>query len=67
MMRTILLVMTVQVEAFDCDYRVVPIVGGSDIINATAECWCPPPPDGCYPVALESSTWGKIKSLYFSN
>ena len=53
-----------EIEVGNCKDDVVFVGGLFDIINSSPSCWCPPPPDACYPVAVESSTWGKIKILY---
>lgn len=46
------------VLAFDCFNRYVPISGGSAVINENSSCPCAPP------LAVESTTWGRVKSLY---
>ena len=40
----------------DCNFAEVPVVAGQGILNATVACDCD--------VATESTTWGKVKSLY---
>ncbi|UCG53348.1 MAG: hypothetical protein JSW58_07285 [Candidatus Latescibacterota bacterium] len=52
-----------QVEVVDCEDQVVFVLGMDDLINSSANCACLMPPF-CYPVAIESSTWGKIKALF---
>jgi len=42
----------------DCEFAQVPILGGSAVINENASCPCSPP------LAFESTTWGRVKSLY---
>ncbi len=42
----------------DCQGRELPILGGSAVINENDSCPCAPP------LAVESTTWGRVKSLY---
>ncbi len=53
-----------RVEAVDCNNETVFNSGWAGVINHTAECGCNLVEPWCYPVAVESSTWGKIKALY---
>ena len=46
------------VVALDCETHRFPILGGSAVINENANCPCAPP------LAAESTTWGRVKSLY---
>jgi hypothetical protein len=46
------------VAAIDCFSRLMPVAGGSVVINENASCPCAPP------LAVESTTWGRVKSLY---
>lgn len=41
--------------AIDCDFELIPATGGKLSIN---------PNPTCPPVPVESTTWGKVKSLY---
>ena len=49
-----------SVITVDCtsDANTIPILGGSAVINENASCSCEPP------LAAESTTWGRVKSLY---
>ena len=48
-----------SVVAVNCSFDPpIPILAGSTVINENASCPCGPP------LAVESATWGQIKSLY---
>jgi hypothetical protein len=50
-----------RVLTVDCGVipeKEIPISGGSAVINENASCPCSPP------LAVESTTWGRVKSLY---
>jgi hypothetical protein len=47
-----------NIGGIDCFSRRIPILGGSVVINENASCPCAPP------LAVESTTWGRVKSLY---
>jgi hypothetical protein len=53
-----------RIEAVNCNKETVFIHGRSEFINVTDECGCNLDEPWCYPVAAESSIWGKIKALY---
>lgn len=47
-----------KVQVADCNYNIVPAVGLMAMVNGNATCPCG------YPVPVEETTWGRIKSLY---
>jgi hypothetical protein len=47
-----------KIEALDCAQNIVYPEGGRGIINPDATCLC------TFPVPVEETTWGQIKSLY---
>ena len=47
-----------SVVATNCLGFTIPIAGGHAVINENASCPCAPP------LAVESTTWGRVKSLY---
>jgi hypothetical protein len=47
-----------KIEARDCVQNVMYPTGGRGIINPNATCQC------TFPVPVEETTWGQIKSLY---
>ena len=53
-----------EIEVIDCDNQVSFVSGLFDIVNSTEICQCAPGPVECHPVPAETSTWGKIKTLY---
>lgn len=52
-----------RIETINCNEETVFLSEFRDVINVGYDCWCNIEPS-CYPVATESSTWGKIKALY---
>ena len=52
------------IEVFDCNDQLVFPPGWYDIVNSTESCQCYAGFEYCYPVAVESSTWGRVKALY---
>ena len=53
-----------QVEVVDCDNQLLYRYGWGDYVNSTSACPCYVGLEYCYPVAVETVTWGRIKALY---
>jgi hypothetical protein len=53
-----------EIEVIDCDNQVGFVTGLTETVNFTEIRRCAPGPAECHPVPVETSTWGKIKTLY---
>jgi hypothetical protein len=53
-----------RIEAVDCNDQIAFLPEWVEIINSNVTCQCTAGPDYCYPVPTETSTWGRVKSLY---
>jgi hypothetical protein len=47
-----------EVQVAGCDFSERSAVGGTAVVNANSSCRCP------RPLAVEASTWGRVKALY---
>jgi hypothetical protein len=51
-----------QIEVVDCSYQIHAATGGELWVNT--ECMMCGLPEGCDPVAAETTSWGRVKALY---
>ena len=55
---------TGRIEVADCNDQLIFGQGWAEYVNYTSNCVCIAGIEYCFPVAVETATWGKIKSLY---
>lgn len=53
-----------EIEIVDCSSQVSYGYSTEDIVNSNVSCQCAPGPVSCYPVPVNETTWGGVKSLY---